>query len=155
MLSRSSTPTNEDNSIADPMQGIQMVEFALSGDEISDNQLNNSNVSNKSNSLSLENKDVKSITNDLSRDGEIETEDEVEEEIAEESIESVVSEASALGGKRRTASKHDNSARSRTESGESNSNRSISRTASKSPLQSDHSYTEDFSAASDRTISDS
>ena len=140
MLSDSPPSTSADQSDVNPMQGIQFADFAVSGDEVTDNNLNNSDIGEKVQLLSLKDKDVKSITNDLSQ--EIATEDEVEEDIVEEDIQENI--ASEVGGRGKKASERNRSVTP------------VSRSSHGSTIKSaenSHSYTEDFSVASDQTSS--
>ena len=143
MFSRSPSPTNGDSSESsvNPMKGLQMAEFALN-EELSDNILANNKLDNKLKSLTVSDKDVKSVINDLSEPAEVLTEDEVEEEIEEDVAEEGVvvnnnsndnkSPPSPVSDAENQASKHE-----------------------KSPKKSQHSYTTDFSSGSEiKTRSD-
>lgn len=148
MFSRSPSPTNAESSESsvNPLKGLQMAEFALSEEELSDKILENNKLVDKLKSLTVSDKDVRSVVNDLSEPAEVLTEDEVEEEIEED-----VAEGSVVTNNKNTTNQH------RSISNDNKSPpRSVSDTKSrhagkheKSPTKSQHSYTTDFSSASE------
>lgn len=78
-----------------------MAEFAFSGEELSDNMLANNKLDDKLKSLTVSDKDVRSVINHLSEPAEVLTEDEVEEEIEED-----VAEESVVANNKNTANRH-------------------------------------------------
>ena len=152
MFSRSPSPTNVDSSESsvNPMKGLQMAEFAFS-EELSDKILANNKLDDKLKSLTVSEKDFRSVVNDLSEPAEVLTEDEVEEEIEED-----VAEEGVVTNNKTTVNRHRSL---------SNDNKSPPRSVSdaenhtskheKSPTKSQHSYTTDFSSGSEiKTHSD-
>lgn len=147
MFSRSPSPTNAESSedSVNPLKGLQMAEFALSEEELSDKILENNKLDDKLKSLTVSDKDVRSVVNDLSEPAEVLTEDEVEEEIEED-----VAEESIVRNNKNSTNQHRSL---------SNDNKSPPRPVSdtkshagkheKSPTKSQHSYTTDFSSASE------
>lgn len=147
MFSRSPSPTNTESSegSVNPLKGLQMAEFALSEEELSDKILENNKLDDKLKSLTVSDKDVRSVVNDLSEPAEVLTEDEVEEEIEED-----VAEESIVRNNKNSTNQHRSL---------SNDNKSPPRPVSdtkshagkheKSPTKSQHSYTTDFSSASE------
>lgn len=153
MFSRSPSPTNGDSteSSVNPMKGLQMAELAFNEKELSDIALANNKLDDKLKSLTVSDKDIRSVINDLSEPAEVLTEDEVEEEIEED-----VAEEGVVANNKNTTNTHRSLA---------NDNKSPPRSVSdsenhtskheKSPTKSQHSYTTDFSSGSEiKTHSD-
>ena len=153
MFSRSPSPTNGDSSESsiNPMKGLQMAEFAFNEEELSDNTLANNKVDDKLKSLTVSDKDVRSVINDLSEPAEVLTEDEVEEEIEEDvAEEGVVANNKNATNRRRSPSSENKSPPRSVSDAENHASKH-----EKSPTKSQHSYTTDFSSGSEiKTRSD-
>ena len=153
MFSRSPSPTNGDSSESsiNPMKGLQMAEFAFNEEELSDNSLANNKVDDKLKSLTVSDKDVRSVINDLSEPAEVLTEDEVEEEIEEDvAEEGVVANNKNATNRRRSPSSENKSPPRSVSDAENRASKH-----EKSPTKSQHSYTTDFSSGSEiKTRSD-
>ncbi|XP_068676727.1 uncharacterized protein C19orf44-like [Montipora foliosa] len=155
MFSRTPTPTNDNSteSSVNPLKGLQMAEFALPEEELSDKLLANNNVDNQLKSLSIYDKDIKSVVNNLSESAEILTEDEVGEEIEEDVVVGDETVDNTKTSRPRTTSRN----KSISEKKRSLSLRTISDAGDKTSLgkyekthtRSEHSYTSDFSSGSE------
>ena len=147
MFSRSPSPTNNDSSESsvNPMKGLQMAEFAFSEEELSDKTLANNKLEDKLKSLTVSDKDVRSVINDLSESAEVLTEDEVEEEIEEDVAEEGVVASNENTTNRRRSLSNDNKSPPRSVSDAENH----ASKHEKSPTKSQHSYTTDFSSGSE------
>lgn len=153
MFSRSPSPTNGDSaeSSINPMKGLQMAEFAFNEEELSDNTLANNKLDDKLKSLTVSDKDVRSVINNLSEPAQVLTEDEVEEEIEEDvAEEGVVTNNKNATNRHRSPSNDDKSPPRSISDAENHASKH-----EKSPTKSQHSYTTDFSSGSEiKTRSD-
>ena len=153
MFSRSPSPTNGDSSESsvNPMKGLQMAEFVFNEEELSDNILANNKLDEKLRSLTVSDKEVRSVINDLSEPAEVLTEDEVEEEIEEDvAEEGVVANNKNTTDRRRSLSNDIKSPPRSVSDAENHASKH-----EKSPTKSQHSYTTDFSSGSEiKTRSD-
>ena len=152
MFSRTPSPTNGDDSASsvNPMKGLQMAEFAFNEEELPDNILANNKLEDKLKSLTVSDKDIRSVINDLSEPAEVLTEDEVEEEIEED-----VGEEGVVANNVNTTNRHRSLSNDNKSPPTSVSDAENYASKQKSPTKSQHSYTADFSSGSEiKTQSD-
>ena len=141
MFSQSPSPTNPDTSDGsiNPMKGLQMAELAFSDDGQSEKMQANNKLEDKIKSLTVSDKDIRSVVNDLSEPAEVLTEDEVEEEIEEDVVD-------VVNGKNDKITDRQESSPPRTLSDVENQ---TTRKREKTRTKSQNSYTSDFSSLSE------